>query len=133
MKNSIITGCILFITFLGSSCNSNSDSDLQYTKMSGTNSTNWVGTYEGKLLVGSGDSTNYKLQLLPNLTYNYTHSLQHEKVDSGIIEWIDGRKLRLIGKDTLYFQTEKDKLQRLESTLVGADATNNLSDLIKIP
>lgn len=117
------------------SCNDTDTPQDGYVRQSGITPVNWIGAYQSKNTCADCKYEYQKISLNGDLTFAIRDYAQNEAVnlaDTGVIEWIDGKRLKLVGlNDASSYLIEDKMLTKIDSNLVKIDTITHQYTYIK--
>lgn len=129
MNSLLIKLASLLFTFGLFSCNDTDTPQDGYARQSSITPINWIGTYKSK---NTCDDCKYEYQqisLNADLTFAIRDYAKDEMInlaDTGIIEWIDGKRLKLVGlTDPTRYMIEENTLTKIDSNFVKIDTVTH--------
>lgn len=135
MIRSILKFSPLLLAISLLSCNDTDRPQDGYVRQSGITPTNWIGAYQSKNTCDDCEYAYKKIHLNGDLTFairEYAQDTAVNLTDTGIIEWIDGKRLKLVGlNDASSYLLEDKMLIKIDSNLVKIDTITHQFTYIK--
>lgn len=129
MNSLLIKLTALLCAFSLLSCNDTDTPQDGYARQSGITPINWIGTYQSKHTCDDCKYEYQQISLHANLTFairDYAKGETMNLADTGFIEWIDGKRLKLVGlTDSTRYMIEESTLTKIDSNLVKIDTVTH--------